>query len=104
MAKKSVDKVTLTLTELADRDQRMIEEGRRLAQEAEPVASSYEINVSTLRKDHRGNQYHHLFATHERSLTLRVDAERLLKILREKFPAPEYNVTLTAMFKYGKQL
>jgi hypothetical protein len=28
----------------------------------------------------------------------------LLKILREKFPAPEYNVTLTAMFKYGKQL
>lgn len=58
------------------------------------VPHHYEINVA---KDGR-----HLFATHERSLTNKWDYEKVMKIMKEKFPASEgYNVTATGEYQFG---
>lgn len=57
----------------------------------------YEINVSKAdpERDWKGNpSYRHLFATAPRSLTDENELKRCLKILVEKFPAPEYCISV----------
>ena len=48
--------------------------------------------------------YSHLFATAEHSLTTEAQARELLSVFVEKFPAPEYQLTLTRWEKQGEVL
>ena len=52
----------------------------------------FEINVA--KKDSRGS-YSHLFATAERSLTTYSKTVEVLQVLKEKFPAPEFNLSVS---------
>jgi hypothetical protein len=45
------------------------------------MQAHFEINVSHLNR--------HLFATHERSCVTMADVERVLKVLKQKFPEKE---------------
>lgn len=56
-----------------------------------------EINVAkkTAEKDYKGNPtYKHFFATAERSITNSDELKKVLPIMREKFPFPEYRITV----------
>jgi len=58
------------------------------------VPHHYEINVSLNGR--------HLFATNERSLTNKWDYEKVIPIIREKFPESEgYKVSVTAEYEFG---
>lgn len=67
--------------------------------------SYYEVNVA-MKEPKLGwdgkPSYRHLFATHERSLTNEADAKFLFETFKQKFPAPEFNVTVSAKFEYGQ--
>lgn len=59
----------------------------------------YEINVAK-KREYRGSlsatyQYVHLFATAKRSLTDRESTIKLLQEFTEKFPEPEYAITVS---------
>ena len=68
----------------------------------------YEINVSELdvnpyrtgAKPH----YTHLFATHARSLTQRVDMLKVYAKLKKAFPHPQYCVSVSYWENKGEQL
>jgi len=51
----------------------------------------YEINVAKIAKD---RIYKHFFATAKRSITDKDKAVEVLKTMMEKFPEPEYNITV----------
>lgn len=53
--------------------------------------NGYEINVA--KKDSRG-MWKHLFATDTRSISSPLEAERLYKLFKEKFPEPEYDISV----------
>lgn len=59
------------------------------------MESHYEINVAF--------EGRHLFATAPRSLRDEQTAYRLLDTLREKFPAPAYQVTMTHWTVSGRR-
>jgi hypothetical protein len=57
----------------------------------------YEINVAKqdLKPNLRGEyQYTHFFATAPRSFTYRKETEEALTIFMEKFPSPEYHISV----------
>ena len=68
----------------------------------------YEINVAKRIEANVGKKfgphYHHFFATHERSCTTAEGAAEVLIALREAFPAPQYEITLTKRVNSGEQL
>ena len=57
----------------------------------------YEVNVAEIvHYGHsRGVRYRHLFATAERSLTTREEADRVYAMLKERFPPDQYKVSMT---------
>ena len=56
----------------------------------------YEINVAKLVKGHGGKkEYRHFFATAKRSLTSERLLKEAVKIFKEKFPKPEYDLSCT---------
>ena len=66
----------------------------------------YEINVAKQRK-YTGSlsstyQYVHLFATAKRSLTDREATIKLLQEFTEKFPEPEYNISVSYYEESGQ--
>lgn len=97
-------------TKMHDRaKQNQLAKQLRTASEVEQQAhypSSYELNVAV--KDASGQAgrapYHHLFATHARSVTNADQAAALLTLLRAKFPEPQYHVSLTAQYAFGRTL
>jgi len=52
----------------------------------------YEININKLKTS---NHYAHYFATAKRSITNKVDAALMLRNLEDKFPMPEYRITIS---------
>lgn len=57
----------------------------------------YEINVSLNGK--------HLFATNERSITSKMNLEKIYKIFKEKFPKEEgYDVSITQWETFGTSI
>lgn len=58
----------------------------------------YEINVARKGKDGR---YRHLFATDIRSIPTESRAKELYKMFKEKFPEPEYDITVTYLETIG---
>lgn len=70
------------------------------------VPSSYELNVAV--RDDSGQAgrapYHHLFATHARSVVNADQAAALLHLFQANFPAPKYHVSLTAQYVFGRTL
>ena len=55
------------------------------------MKNGYEINVAV--KDKNG-RWKHLFATDTRSISYPLEAERLYKLFKEKFPEPEYDISV----------
>jgi len=53
----------------------------------------YEINVAKL--EEKTLQYKHFFATAKRSLTTIRETKSMVKLFIEKFPEPEYNITVS---------
>lgn len=53
----------------------------------------YEINVAKL--DPKTLTYKHFFATAKRSLKNRKETKEMVKLFIEKFPEPEYNITIS---------
>ncbi len=65
----------------------------------------YEINVSKQYKSLSGEiRYAHFFATTERSITTRSDLRNVYEALVEKFPEPEYKLSVTCWEKKGRQM
>lgn len=65
----------------------------------------YEINVSkrTGKKNWNGtDEYHHYFATAERSLNNPDSAKKMWEDFKVLFPAPEYELSITKWEKIGK--
>lgn len=65
----------------------------------------YEINVArnTGKKAWNGDkEFHHFFATAERSITTERELKQALRIFTEKFPYPEYNVSATLWHNRGE--
>jgi hypothetical protein len=57
----------------------------------------YEINISL--------NGQHLFATAERSITTKWEAEKIYKLFKEKFPASDgYDIDVTCWEKVGKRV
>lgn len=54
--------------------------------------NGYEINVVV--RDKNGH-WRHLFATDTRSLHTESEAKELYKLFKEKFPEPEYDISIT---------
>ena len=52
----------------------------------------YEVNIAKREAD---GGYRHWFATHERSITNRSRLRVVLIDLMEKFPAPDYSITVS---------
>lgn len=52
----------------------------------------YEINVSKREFVNNEPFYHHLFATHQRSLQTHNELKRCLEIIVKKFPYPNYQI------------
>jgi hypothetical protein len=66
----------------------------------------YEINVA--KKDDKPGwdgkpHYSHFFATSERSIFGLAELRRVLGVFLEKFPEPEYNLTVTLWEDIGRQ-
>ena len=59
---------------------------------------SYEINVA---KKNANGEYHHWFATAERSIDTRDKLIKVLKEFRIAFPEPEYNISITRYENIG---
>lgn len=57
----------------------------------------YEINIAKNSK----TGYYHLFATHKRSCTSIFDTKAVLSVILEKFPSPEYKVSVTKYEETG---
>ena len=53
-----------------------------------------EINVSKREFVNNEPSYHHLFATHQRSLTTDEKLKRCLEIIVKKFPYPDYQIVV----------
>jgi hypothetical protein len=55
----------------------------------------YRINVSKLyKKDAYGTQHTHFFATAPESIINMHDCAKTVKVFTEKFPAPEYKISV----------
>ncbi len=52
----------------------------------------YEINVAKREFVNNEPSYHHLFATHQRSLQTHNELKRCLEIIVKKFPYPDYQI------------
>lgn len=63
----------------------------------------YEINVAQQTPSALGAPgYQHFFATHERSCVSERDARRVYQEIKARFPAPEFDVTVTCWELRGK--
>jgi hypothetical protein len=66
---------------------------------------SYEINVSKLEQSYhsRGKSYRHFFATAERSIDSKERLKEIYNELKNAFPEPEYNITISYIpnIQYG---
>ena len=72
----------------------------------------YEINVSEQQHDRNGVTtivlgkpvYAHFFATAERSLQSQREMVAVLKVFKEKFPKPQYKLSVTYWETRGEEL
>jgi hypothetical protein len=66
---------------------------------------SYEINVAMLQGTLGWDGkpvYNHLFATHDRSIVSRRELRRVLEVFLEKFPGPQFLLSVTLWHKEGQ--
>jgi hypothetical protein len=104
-ATQAKDSVTMTLDELAKRDERIYRQGFDAGKaENLPPPHHFEVNVSRLTKVRGSAQYLHFFATHERSITSAQELAVLKQVFDEKFPSPEYSVSISAKYEFGTAL
>ncbi len=63
----------------------------------------YEINVAELLEDQATtrSRFVHLFATHPRSLTSQYETASLYDRLRERFPLPQFKITVSVWEEKG---
>jgi hypothetical protein len=54
---------------------------------------SYEINVAKKQEGNKG--YRHFFATAERSIDNKADLKKVYNALKNAFPEPEYDITIS---------
>lgn len=67
----------------------------------------FEINVAQRMAQPRNPQHvnhRHLFATHARSLRNYREAAEVWVLIKERFPAPEFRVEMSAQYEYGRQV
>lgn len=65
----------------------------------------YEINVAHKGNNLAVNTYSHVFATAPRSITTREQAQKLLVLLQDKFPAVEgYQIRVTRFVQEGSDV
>lgn len=81
--------------------QRGYDDGVKAEQNA-LVSNHYEVNVSRLVKDHRGSNYHHYFATTERSIHTKEQLEKVMEDFNQRFPKPEFNVMASAVYQFKR--
>ena len=60
--------------------------------------NGYEINVAVRDKNGR---WRHLFATDTRSLHTKSEAKELYELFKEKFPEPEYDISVSYLETIG---
>ena len=62
---------------------------------------SYEINIAKRYRDYTGKErYGHYFATSDRSLETKEKMQEVLTDLREAFPEPEFQISVSKQVRY----